>query len=49
MVSSDIPEILGMSTRIITMHEGRITGERANAGLTQEDVLMMAAGSDSYV
>jgi ribose transport system ATP-binding protein/inositol transport system ATP-binding protein len=26
MVSSDLPEILGMSTRIITMREGRVTG-----------------------
>jgi ribose transport system ATP-binding protein/inositol transport system ATP-binding protein len=48
MVSSDLPEILGMSTRIITMREGRVTGERANIGLTQEDVMMMAAVGESY-
>jgi ribose transport system ATP-binding protein/inositol transport system ATP-binding protein len=44
MVSSDLPEILGMSTRIVTMHEGRVTGERVNQGLTQEDVMTMATG-----
>jgi ribose transport system ATP-binding protein/inositol transport system ATP-binding protein len=44
MVSSDLPEILGMSTRIVTMHEGRITGERVNQDLTQEDVMTMVTG-----
>jgi ribose transport system ATP-binding protein len=43
MVSSELPEILGMSDRIIVMHAGRITGEIANvAKATQEDVLAMA-------
>ena len=27
MVSSELPEILGMSDRILVMHEGRLTGE----------------------
>ena len=27
MISSELPEILGMSDRIIVMHEGRVTGE----------------------
>lgn len=43
MISSELPEILGMSDRIIVMHEGRIKGEMSNVdGVTQEDVLSLA-------
>jgi ABC-type sugar transport system ATPase subunit len=45
MVSSELPEILGMSDRIIVMHEGRITGEITDvAEATQEDVMELAVG-----
>ena len=43
MISSELPEILGMSDRILVMHDGRITGEiRDAAGATQADVLRLA-------
>ena len=43
MVSSELPEILGMSDRIIVMHEGRVRGEITDvAGATQEGILSMA-------
>ncbi|MHC4741950.1 MAG: sugar ABC transporter ATP-binding protein [Planctomycetota bacterium] len=43
MISSELPEVLGMSDRIVVMHEGRIKGEITDvAGATQEDVLSMA-------
>jgi len=43
MVSSELPEILGMSDRIIVMHEGRVKGEIADvAHARQEDILAMA-------
>jgi len=43
MISSELPEILGMSDRIIVMHEGRIKGEITEvAEATQEDILSMA-------
>ncbi len=43
MVSSELPEILGMSDRVIVMHEGRIKGEITDvAGTRQEDILAMA-------
>lgn len=43
MISSEMPEILGMSDRILVMHEGRITGEITDvAGATQERVLELA-------
>jgi rhamnose transport system ATP-binding protein len=44
MVSSEIPEILGMSDRVIVMREGRIVGEYPRAGLTAETLVRAAAG-----
>lgn len=38
MVSSELPEILGMSDRIIVMNEGRITAEFARSEATQEKI-----------
>jgi ABC-type sugar transport system ATPase subunit len=43
MISSELPEILGMSDRILVMHEGKIVGEVNDvAGATQESLLAMA-------
>ncbi|MBP2098474.1 sugar ABC transporter ATP-binding protein [Enterococcus rivorum] len=44
MVSSELPEVLGMSDRIVVMHEGKITGILENKGLTQEEILTYASG-----
>ena len=44
-VSSELPEILGMSDRVMVLHEGEITGEFINDNLTQEDLLRCAAGT----
>ncbi|WP_066686406.1 sugar ABC transporter ATP-binding protein [Christensenella intestinihominis] len=42
MISSELPEVIGMSDRIIVMHEGRIKGELSQEEATQESVMMMA-------
>jgi ribose transport system ATP-binding protein len=42
MISSELPEILRMSHRIIVMCEGRITGELSGAGATQEAIMTFA-------
>ncbi|MGA1238276.1 MAG: sugar ABC transporter ATP-binding protein [Limisphaerales bacterium] len=43
MISSELPEVLGMSDRILVMHEGRIRGEITDVThATQEDILSMA-------
>ncbi|MDY4761467.1 sugar ABC transporter ATP-binding protein [Streptococcus thoraltensis] len=44
MVSSDLPEILGVSDRIIVMHEGRISGELSRLEANQEKVMQLATG-----
>ena len=44
-VSSELPEILGMSDRVLVLHEGKITGEFVNDNLTQEEILRCAAGA----
>lgn len=43
MISSELPEVIGMADRILVMHEGRVTGEIADArGATQEQIMQMA-------
>ena len=44
MVSSEIPEIMGMSDRVIVMREGRIAGRFEHAELTAEKLVRAAAG-----
>jgi ribose transport system ATP-binding protein len=44
MISSEMPEVLGMSDRILVMHEGRVTGEFSREEATQEKVLASASG-----
>lgn len=42
MISSELPEILGMSDRIIVMHEGRIKGELMREEASQEAIMKLA-------
>jgi ribose transport system ATP-binding protein len=45
MISSELPEILGMSDRVLVMHNGRITGEIKDvAAATQEQIMELAIG-----
>jgi ABC-type sugar transport system ATPase subunit len=44
LVSSELPEVLGLSDRVIVLHEGRVTGEFARAEATPEAVMSCAAG-----
>jgi rhamnose transport system ATP-binding protein len=52
MISSELPEVLGMSDRIIVMHEGRMTASFTRAEATQEKIISAAtqtvtAGSEA--
>ncbi|HEV7395704.1 MAG TPA: xylose ABC transporter ATP-binding protein [Pyrinomonadaceae bacterium] len=44
LVSSELPEVLGLSDRILVLHEGRLTGEFQRATATPEKVMACATG-----
>lgn len=44
MISSEMEEMLGMSDRIIVLHEGRVSGEVLKNEFTQEKILELASG-----
>lgn len=46
MVSSELPEILGMSDRILVMHEGKVTSIMDRAGADQEKIMTAATGGE---
>ncbi len=46
MISSELPEVLGMSDRILVMHEGRIQGEVQGEGATEEQIMCYATGQE---
>jgi len=41
MISSELPEIIGMSDRVIVMHEGHCVGELQRDELSQERIMSM--------
>ncbi|NCB36356.1 MAG: sugar ABC transporter ATP-binding protein, partial [Clostridia bacterium] len=46
MISSDLPEVLGLSDRIAVMKDGRLTGILEGDNRTEQAVMSLAAGSD---
>jgi rhamnose transport system ATP-binding protein len=44
LISSDLPEVLAMSDRIMVLHEGRVTAEISRHEATQERVMFAATG-----
>jgi ribose transport system ATP-binding protein len=44
MISSELPEIIGMSDRVVVMHEGKIAGELSPEEATEEKILTLATG-----
>jgi len=45
MVSSELPEVLGMSDRVLVMHEGHIAKELSRAEVSEESIMKYATGS----
>ena len=44
IISSELPEIIGMCDRVVVMHEGRITGEVQSGEITEKNIIMLASG-----
>lgn len=44
MVSSDLPEVIGISDRVVVVHEGRIAGELDKTELSEEKIMTLATG-----
>jgi ribose transport system ATP-binding protein len=49
MISSELPEILRMSHRILVMCEGRITGELTASEATQESIMQYATQREAQL
>jgi ribose transport system ATP-binding protein len=46
MITSDLEELLGLSDRVVVLHEGRIAGELAREELDEETVMRLATGGE---
>lgn len=44
IISSEMPELIGLSQRIIVLHEGEQTGELRDKEMTQENIMALASG-----
>ncbi|MNU06750.1 Xylose import ATP-binding protein XylG [compost metagenome] len=44
VISSELPEIIGLCDRALVVHEGRVAGELAGDDLTEEGLLRLASG-----
>ncbi len=49
MVSSELPEVLGLSDRVMVLHEGRLTGEFSKEEATPEKVMVAATGESKVM
>jgi rhamnose transport system ATP-binding protein len=47
MISSELPEVLGMADRVLVMHEGRIAAEIPRAAATEESIMNAALGQNA--
>jgi ribose transport system ATP-binding protein len=46
VISSELPEIVGIADRVIVMREGRLVGEVGGDAISQENIIALATGAD---
>ena len=46
MISSELPEVIGMSDRVMVMREGKVTGMVTKENMTQENIMHYATGGE---
>lgn len=46
IISSELPEVMGLSDRVIVMHEGKISGEVTGNEISEENIIVYASGID---
>jgi ABC-type sugar transport system ATPase subunit len=46
MISSELPELIGICNRIVVMHEGKMKGELSGEDMTQEKIMACAMSRD---
>ncbi|TIX82561.1 MAG: D-xylose ABC transporter ATP-binding protein, partial [Mesorhizobium sp.] len=44
VISSELPELIGLSDRVLVIHEGAIVGELGAGELTEEAIMLLASG-----
>ncbi|MGH7134483.1 MAG: sugar ABC transporter ATP-binding protein, partial [Pirellulales bacterium] len=47
MISSDLEEILGVSDRVLVMHQGDLAGELERAEMSEEAIMRLATGGEA--
>ena len=49
MISSELPEVIGMADRVLVMHEGQLMANLPKEEMTQERIMHFATGGDKVV
>jgi rhamnose transport system ATP-binding protein len=49
MISSELPEVIGMADRVLVMHEGKLTAELSRSEATEESIMFAATGQTGIV
>lgn len=49
LVSSELPELIGLCDRILVMHEGKITGEFSRSEFSETDIMSCATGRSTHL
>jgi ribose transport system ATP-binding protein len=44
VISSELPEVIGICDRVLVMHQGRIVGEVSGERINEEEIIRLASG-----